>query len=159
MLRVFTIASALHLAILNVAFFAVDVVSAGQWRCRPTRLHRATDYCRSRPPKCLRQPHSERGRHLVLDHRPPSDSPAPVAHEESKGELAESPVVQGKVTVDGKPLTSGTVLFGDVDGSDKAQAKVENGVFSIRDLPPGNYRVQIQSADDQQKSNGEENGQ
>lgn len=55
----------------------------------------------------------------------------------------ETFVVNGKVTLDGKPLHDGSVIFSPTDGSnDVATGKVIEGIYELRCLP-GEKRVQI----------------
>lgn len=50
--------------------------------------------------------------------------------------------VKGKVTVDGKPLTDGTVVL--IDKDDKStQGKVKDGSYEVKDLKPGTYKVAV----------------
>lgn len=68
--------------------------------------------------------------------------------------------VHGKVTVDGKPLSEGTIRFKPVEGGDSARSKIaEDGTYRLttyekidtrtfephEGLPPGDYIVTVQA--------------
>jgi hypothetical protein len=69
------------------------------------------------------------------------------SQEGSVGEAVSSTPVTGTVTVDGVPLTGGTVEFRSrPEAQRKIQAKIHEGQFSIpaEALPPGEYRIEIE---------------
>lgn len=52
--------------------------------------------------------------------------------------------VSGKVSVEGRPLVSGTLTFNS-DQGDKVTATIKNGDFELNDAKPGKYSVTINS--------------
>lgn len=60
---------------------------------------------------------------------------------------AESPVVSGKVTVQGKPLVEGSVTLVSLDQKKPkvVTATVKDGSYTLKDLPAGKYAVAVTS--------------
>lgn len=60
-----------------------------------------------------------------------------------RGPVAE---VSGSVTIDGKPVTAGTVLFVSEDGRRMATAPLSpTGTYRLRDAPVGELRIAVQT--------------
>jgi hypothetical protein len=53
--------------------------------------------------------------------------------------------VSGKVTFQGKPLTSGTVLFHCADGSVAHALLASDGSYAIPNVPPGEAKITVKS--------------
>ena len=56
--------------------------------------------------------------------------------------------VAGSITLDGKPLPSGTVVFAPLDGATAAVAEVSDGTYRLapaRGLAPGRYQVEVRA--------------
>ena len=64
------------------------------------------------------------------------------------GSGADREAISGAVTLDGKPLESGSILFTPEGPGSTGGGEIENGQYSLSrelGLSPGSYRVQIQS--------------
>lgn len=60
--------------------------------------------------------------------------------------------VQGKVTLDGKPVTGGTLVFYSETGSYSAGIRPD-GTYSITDMPPGDMTVTVETESVNPKNN------
>lgn len=57
--------------------------------------------------------------------------------------------VSGKITLDGEPLTSGSIEFSPVDKGTLSGATIDNGIYAIpkeKGLSPGAYIIRISAA-------------
>ncbi len=89
-----------------------------------------------------------------MDPKPKDPVPMPKPMDPKPKELApmpkpkvESPVVSGKVTVQGKPLAEGSVTFVSLDQKKPkvTSATVKEGSYALKDLPAGKYAVAVTS--------------
>ena len=89
-----------------------------------------------------------------MEAKPKDPMPMPKPVDPKPKELApmpkpkvESPVVSGKVTVQGKPLAEGMVTFVSLDQKvpKVSTAAVKDGNYTLKDLPAGKYAVAVTS--------------
>jgi len=76
------------------------------------------------------------------DKRPEDKKPEDKKPEEKKGDTG---TVSGKVTYKGKPLPGGNVTFAGKDGKSLAAAIHEDGTYSLEKVPPGEYKVAVET--------------
>jgi len=63
------------------------------------------------------------------------------------------PSVSGTVTLEGVPLGGGTIEFhGDAQPKEGVKVDIRDGRYSIPNLPPGQYRIEIRSVPDPAKA-------